>query len=52
MLQISKIRENKDLIIDRLAVKNFDAKQAIEAILEIDSKRRKTHKRKTHKRRK
>ena len=42
MLQISKIRENKDLIIDRLAVKNFDAKQAIEAILEIDSKRRKT----------
>ncbi len=42
MLQISKIRENKDVIIERLAVKNFDAKQAIEAILEIDSKRRKT----------
>ena len=42
MLQISKIRENKEFIIERLAVKNFDGKKTIDEILEIDSKRRKT----------
>jgi seryl-tRNA synthetase len=42
MLQINTIRENKDEVISRLAVKNFDAKELIEKALDIDSARRST----------
>lgn len=42
MLQVAYIRENKDEIIQKLAVKNFDAKNIIEEVLALDEKRRKT----------
>ncbi len=42
MLQISYIRENKDEVISRLAVKFFDGKTQIEKLLELDADRRKT----------
>ncbi len=42
MLQLNYIRENKDDVINRLAVKNFDAKQVIEQVMELDADRRKT----------
>jgi len=40
MLQISKIRENPESIIALLSVKNFDAKQIIDKIIETDSNKR------------
>jgi seryl-tRNA synthetase len=40
MLQIQLIRENKEFVIERLKVKNFDATQIIESIIDIDAKRR------------
>ncbi|HMT30853.1 MAG TPA: serine--tRNA ligase, partial [Bacteroidia bacterium] len=42
MLQINTIREKKDEIIERLAVKNFPAKELIEKALDVDSQRRTT----------
>lgn len=42
MLQLNYIRENKDDVINRLAIKNFDAKQIIEQVMELDADRRKT----------
>lgn len=44
MLSLKFIRENKQEIIERLAIKNFDAKKIIENILELDDKRRYTQK--------
>ncbi len=41
MLQLNYIRENKEEVITRLAVKNFDAKEHVEKIISIDSNRRK-----------
>src|ERR1051325_618283 len=41
MLQLNYIRENKDEVITRLSVKNFDAKTYVEKILSLDSDRRK-----------
>ena len=41
MLQISAIREKSDFIIERLSVKNFDAKEIISVILTMDENRRK-----------
>ena len=41
MLQISTIRENKDLVIERLAAKRFDAKASVERILNLDEDKRK-----------
>ena len=41
MLQINAIREKSDFIINRLSVKNFDAKEIISHILLIDESRRK-----------
>jgi seryl-tRNA synthetase len=41
MLQLNYIRENKDEVIARLSVKNFDAKEAVAKIISIDSDRRK-----------
>lgn len=42
MLQLHYIRENKDEAIERLAIKNFDAKPILEQVLELDSDRRRT----------
>jgi len=44
MLQISYIRENSKEVIERLAVKNFDASNLIKNILETDNFRRETQK--------
>jgi len=44
MLQINVIRENPDLIIERLAIKNFDAKEHVQKIISLDVKRRETQK--------
>ena len=41
MLQLSYIRENKEDVITRLAVKNFNATESVEKILSIDTDRRK-----------
>lgn len=40
MLQISVLREQKDEVIRRLAVKNINAENAVTSILEIDSEKR------------
>jgi len=40
MLTISLIREQKDLIIERLKIKNFDASGIISSIIETDRERR------------
>src|SRR5437868_13966796 len=42
MLQIQTIREKKDFVLERLAVKNFKADGLIDQILEIDENRRHT----------
>ncbi len=42
MLTLNFIRENKDLIIERLKVKNFDAEETLNTIIELDNKRRET----------
>jgi seryl-tRNA synthetase len=42
MISIQKIREHKDEVIKRLAVKNFDASAIISEVLEIDGARRTT----------
>lgn len=44
MLSLKFFRENKQKIIERLAIKNFDAEKIIENILELDDKRRSTQK--------
>lgn len=44
MISIQKIREQKELVIERLAVKNFDANAIVEQVLEIDEVRRTTQK--------
>jgi len=40
MLTLKLIRENKDFVIERLAVKRFDAKALVEKILGIDEQRK------------
>ena len=42
MLQVAYIRENKELVIKRLSIKNFDAKDIIEELIALDEKRRST----------
>jgi seryl-tRNA synthetase len=42
MLQLNYIRENKEEVITRLAIKNLDARQSIDQILDMDANRRKT----------
>jgi seryl-tRNA synthetase len=44
MLQVSLIREQKQQVIERLAVKNFDSAAIIENILDLDEQRRGTQK--------
>lgn len=41
MLQLNYIRDNKDEVIARLAVKNFNAAEHVEKIISMDSDRRK-----------
>jgi len=40
MLQVSFIRENKDKVISRLAVRNMDATELVENVINLDEKRR------------
>ena len=40
MLTLKLLREQPDFVVERLAVKNFDAKQIVAEILELDEKRR------------
>ena len=40
MLTLKSLRENPQAIIDRLKVKNFDAKPIVDKVLELDEKRR------------
>ena len=42
MLQVPYIRNHKEEVITKLAVKNFDAKDIIGEIIALDEKRRKT----------
>lgn len=41
MLNLKFIQENKETVIERLAVKNFDARELVEKILCLDEERRK-----------
>ncbi len=40
MLELKLLRENPEFVIERLAVKNFDARQIVAQILEADTQRR------------
>jgi seryl-tRNA synthetase len=42
MLQVPYIRAHKEEVIERLAVKNFDAKEIIEELIVLDERRRNT----------
>jgi len=42
MLTLKFIQENKDLVIERLKIKNFQAEDIVSQILELDQKRRST----------
>src|SRR5438874_4178040 len=44
MLPIQTLRERKDFVIERLAVKNFKAEELVSRILDIDETRRNTQK--------
>jgi len=44
MLQINRLKENPQEIINLLEIKNFDAKEKIKNILELDAKRRELQK--------
>ena len=41
MLNLKFIQENKETVIERLAVKNFDARESVEKIIYLDGQRRK-----------
>ena len=40
MLELKILREKPEFVIERLAVKNFDAREIVSRILEIDAQRR------------
>ena len=42
MLQTTFIKENRDLVIERLKKRNFDATEIIDAVLELDNNRKST----------
>jgi seryl-tRNA synthetase len=44
MLQVNYIRQNRQEVIEKLRVKNFDAAEIIDALLRFDDERRKTQK--------
>ena len=41
MLQLNYIRENRDAVVERLAVKNFKAVELVDEIIQLDESRRK-----------
>lgn len=41
MLNLKFIQENKETVIERLAIKNFDARESVEKIIYLDGERRK-----------
>ncbi|MBE9585581.1 serine--tRNA ligase [Mucilaginibacter sp. JRF] len=42
MLQVNYIRENREQVLERLAVKNFKQPELVDIIIELDEKRRQT----------
>jgi seryl-tRNA synthetase len=44
MLTLKFLQENKDLVIERLAIKNFNAQSIVEEIIQIDNYRKDTQK--------
>ena len=40
MLTLKTLRENRDLVIAKLNIKNFDAQPIVDKVLELDTKRR------------
>ena len=42
MLTLKYIQENKDEVVNRLKVKNFEAAQIVDAIIDLDNKRKAT----------
>ena len=44
MLELKLLRQQPDFVVERLAVKNFDAKQIVSEILDIDTQRRRDRK--------
>ena len=44
MLQLNYIRENTQEVIDKLGIKNIDAKEIILKVIDFDNKRKKTQK--------
>src|SRR6202012_4822122 len=42
MLQVSYIRDNREQVLERLAVKNFKQPQLVDEILQLDEKRKST----------
>ena len=42
MLQINFLRDNKQEVIDRLKVKNFDASSIIDEVITLDDNRKST----------
>lgn len=44
MLEITILRENPEMVIERLAIKNIDARATVKNILDVDVKRRETQK--------
>ncbi|MDR0368757.1 MAG: serine--tRNA ligase, partial [Bacteroidales bacterium] len=44
MIQLNYLRENQDTVIERLKIKNFDARMLVEEIIKKDVLRRETQK--------
>lgn len=42
MLQVSYIRDNREQVLERLAVKNFKQAELVDEIIQLDDKRRQT----------
>ncbi|HET8828699.1 MAG TPA: serine--tRNA ligase, partial [Pelobium sp.] len=42
MLQVSYIRENKEEVLERLAVKNFNQTELVDQIIQLDDQRKST----------
>lgn len=42
MLTLKFIQDNKDLVVERLKIKNFDASEIVNAIIDLDNKRKAT----------
>ncbi len=42
MLQVSYIRDNRDKVLERLAVRNFKQPELVDEIIQLDDKRRQT----------